>query len=135
MSYTQNGDIPYVNGGYSRGEKSRNDDLYQEGGPVGGSRFHRPGGYGGFLNDDPPVAADAGPTIRSQQGLHAEGSNGRYARGGADAALRGYGSGERSRSRDRGRGDTNVRAYGSGPGARQIEGSHTHCERGYWNHR
>ena len=122
MSYAQSNSNGHFNGGYTRGQIDGYDEDLEDGGPVGASRVRRVGGYGGFLNDSIPLPSEYEPAITS-----------RYRRLDADwddykaheklhRGARSHMASNTSRQDRVGRGLSNARAYGSGPGGRQIEG-------------
>ena len=121
MSYSQNGSNGYMNGSYGREASNGYDGVFQDTGPRDSGRARRAGGYGGFMGDDLPLPADNDEPAPLRQRGFEEVSNGAYGRGSPDRVGSGHHGRRASRERD-GSSASNARAYGSGPGGRQIEG-------------
>ena len=127
MSYAQNNSNGHLNDGHTRDQIDRYDEDVEDRGPVDASRVRRAGGYGGFLNDSLPLPLED-ESIPSRHRPPDADWDDYQAQENSHRGARSYMASDRSRSRDRvGRGLSNERAYGSGPGGRQIEGWSQTC--------
>ena len=123
MSYAQSNNNGLLNSGYTRGQIDRYDEDSEDGGPAGASQVHRAGGYGGFLNDSLPLPLEYESAVPPRHRPPDADWENHQAHENSYRGARSYMASNRSRSQDRaGRGSSNARAYGSGPGGRQIEG-------------
>ena len=116
MSYGQNGMNGYTNGHRNQQPPTRYEDGYREGGPVGGRRSRRAGGYGGFGNEEPEQRSNGHPaTFLSPESPDPYNAP-------PIPSWRRTPVVEEFASRDRGGPLLNTGTSGDGPGARQIGG-------------
>ncbi|KAL8794900.1 MAG: hypothetical protein Q9195_002612 [Heterodermia aff. obscurata] len=129
MSYAQSSSNGHLNGSNTRSQIDHYDEDLEDGGPASASRVRRAGGYSGFLNESLPLPLEYESAVPSRHRSPDADWDDYNARENSNRGARSYMASNRSRSQDRvGRGSSNSRAYGSGPGGKQIEGVIQHIE-------
>ena len=116
MSYGQNGVNGYTNGYRNQQPPSRYEEGYREGGPVGGRRSRRAGGYGGFGAEEPEQRGN------EQSGTFLSPESPDPYNAPPVPSWRRTPVVEEFASRDRVGPISSTGSYGDGPGARQIGG-------------
>ena len=122
MSYTQNGTSGYSNGYRNQDQSSRYEEEPRDGGPVGGRRVRRAGGYGGFFAADVAEQPEPGQTEQTTGPESPDPYNAPPIPNWRRAEGRTQGRDD-SGIRDRmGPSVNGTRLYGDDPAGRQIEG-------------